>query len=109
MTRREALIDLRDKVKADKFNDAINAAESMWGTYASPSVYFTRSLRGSLDAAKALHDEVLPGWWWSLDNRMASVSDMSVGPWFNAAIDNNPARSWLLAILEALLNKETHK
>lgn len=59
---------------------------------------------GSLDAAKAMHEALLPGWWYSLDWVMASVTngpDDDDGPWFNAAIEGNPARAWLLAILRA--------
>jgi hypothetical protein len=55
---------------------------------------------GSSDAARALHEAVLPGWpmWLSIVNgrSIARIADR-----FSAEADN-PARAWLLAILKAL-------
>ena len=56
---------------------------------------------GSLDAAKALHDALLPGWWYVIDHRMCSVSDMFDGPFFSQDTHDSPARAWLLAVLRA--------
>ena len=113
MTRRDALIELRDKVKAGDdpgfsawvnvfFRSAFNAIEAY---------------NGSLDAAKALHEAVLPGWrmdalWqggvmsrtqelWhcqirSLGGHQAICTDERFGY-------ESPARAWLLAILAALI------
>ena len=55
---------------------------------------------GSLDAAKALHDALLPGWGWAISADGASVygDDPKVYDVDNAHI---PARAWLLAILKA--------
>ena len=55
---------------------------------------------GSLDAAKALHDALLPGWGWTISADGASVygDDPKVYDVDNAHI---PARAWLLAILKA--------
>ena len=69
---------------------------------------------GSLNAAKALHDAVLPGRDWILTNQ-ASHADEPEGPM--AAIHNgeddpfegsgdDPARAWLIAILRALIATE---
>lgn len=64
---------------------------------------------GSLDAAKALHDAVLPGWFPGLSQ---NIHD---GRWFawvqtkethSTAYSDNPARAWLLAIVRALIEKE---
>ena len=61
---------------------------------------------GSLDAAKRLHDALLPGWFPGLSQ------NVHTGFWFAwvqtkrdhhfAATGDDPARCWLLAILRAL-------
>lgn len=65
-----------------------------------------KAFSGSLDAAKALHDAVLPGWEWRGrdDGRWwvwRTASDLQVGE-----ADGNPARAWLIAILKALIAEE---
>ena len=59
---------------------------------------------GSLDAALALHDALLPGWAWSIG------SDNAAEVWpFGKVVDairaytdgGSPARAWLVAILKA--------
>jgi len=92
---------------------------SMWDAY-----------NGSLDAALALHEAVLPGWWYQLGSCHLS-DDARVSPDFNCpihgadlsakydpAIDwadmtdvdqrpaGNPARALLIAILRALIAQE---
>lgn len=58
--------------------------------------------RGSLDAAKALHEELLPGWMFGVTNDGAFV--MPAGgddtSQFTGALEN-PARAWLAAMLKA--------
>ena len=76
-----------------------------------------RAFHGSLDAAKALHDALLPGWWWAVgtckvsDDARVSPDDDSRAPsggeWAEYTdIDQrppgNPARAWLLSILIAV-------
>lgn len=69
--------------------------------------------RGSLDAAKALHDALLPGWAVEISCKpfgikphqwFCRISDDHTGwgngKYFNAAKEC-PARAWLLAILKA--------
>ena len=74
------------------------------------SIYADSAYRGSLDNAKALHDELLPGWWWAIEPETVggTVSvghpDVRRGPFFGQAMAGTahaPARSWLLAILRA--------
>jgi hypothetical protein len=61
---------------------------------------------GSLDAAKALHDVLLPGWAWS-------VGALSTAVWSGTSNEvaglsgRNPARAWLLAILRAKLIEDS--
>ena len=72
---------------------------------------------GSIDAAKSLHDALLPGWWWAVgtckvsDDARVSPDDDSRAPdggeWAEYTdIDRrppgNPARAWLLSILIAV-------
>lgn len=60
--------------------------------------------RGSLDAAKALHETLLPGWEF-LDFRLSGYVQISGGIFTDRVeqgeCDGNPARAWLIAILEA--------
>jgi hypothetical protein len=60
---------------------------------------------GSLDAAKRLHDALLPGWAWETGTYLGGLSTAKVWQ-SNAkghiAIDADPARAWLLAVLKAL-------
>lgn len=80
----------------------------------------TKSYRGSIDAAKALHDAVLPGWtlnglW---EKRHPDKGQHPAGKWVcllfgivdgkyygPEVTSDNPARSWLLAILRALIDQ----
>ena len=66
--------------------------------------------KGSLDAAKALHEAVLPGWtasvhqnthhkfWRAYVTRMISQEGATD---YEAMHDTNPARAWLLSIIRA--------
>jgi hypothetical protein len=119
MTRKQALIELRDKVKA-------GYVDFDWGFAASPSRIALpnqwhdamNAYLGSLDAAKALHEAVLPGWTveklceWHRDGQSVgwgAVLRQHVDPpaTISAGLfGTNPARAWLLAILEALISQE---
>ena len=63
--------------------------------------------KGSLDAARALHDALLPGWWWVKPDGHESGTIRVVGPddgdCYPSAVGKNanPARAWLIAILKA--------
>ena len=60
---------------------------------------------GSLDAAKALHDALLPNWvWWFEPFReiaFCGVYNPEISPLPFTSGDVCPARAWLLAILRA--------
>jgi len=108
MTKLEALVQLRDKVKAGG-NDAWHGCGDVFGVI--DAMDFVSAFNGSLDAAKALHEAVLPGWAWTVGDNEAVV----YGPneWigeqdhFVAVVsDSNPARAWLLTILGALIAQE---
>ena len=118
MTRKEALAELIAKVEAggliqpflfqDLFNNQDaheNCAGEAYGAY-----------KGSLDAAKALHEAALPGWWWWTCISADTAPDYEViltrhdefGETVSEAhgYSGNPARAWLLAILRALHSME---
>jgi len=75
---------------------------------------FSAGYEGSLDAAKALHKEVLPGWsWevrasgfnWSQATLWNPMTQPRLGYDFRAEAES-PARAWLIAILKALIAQE---
>jgi len=117
MTRKQALAELIAKVDAGIWLPDLVAqipdlrTDLTWKSYS-----------GSLDAAKALHEVVLPGWWWKVGTCRVS-DDACVSPegpesvmpdgteWSeHTDVDmrppGNPARAWLLAILRALHSME---
>ena len=111
MTRKEALIALRDAVQD---GTAKNRFVRMCGPCHLDEFSVAKAFNGSLDAARALHDALLPGWDWvvaSCDENGRGHPLAIVIP--DASADNddhtvsvqsdNPARAWLLAILEALI------
>jgi hypothetical protein len=116
MTRKEALIALRDAVRAGMWPPEA-AAAAFWLGPADCTENFANaenSYYGSLDAAKALHEAVLPGWAWDVgeENGSAYISlvreiESSVDDeWMEFGgdgLDMPSARAWLLAILEALI------
>lgn len=112
MTKLEALIQLRDKVKAGEksywpgndFHFAMGGKNYEYVGNTPGALECDRAYHGSLDAAKALHEAVLPGWAWTLCNDgKAHVLRTGSEPWSYA---ETPARAWLLAILEALISQE---
>jgi len=115
----DALRELRKMVAAGAFPGDI------FGSSFGPNIAILtpyEAFSGSLDAAKELHERLLPGWsWrrpavpWEMDSVAVQDPDWSGGDdedeggyaWFKGAAINNPARAWLLAILDALISKET--
>jgi hypothetical protein len=70
--------------------------------------HIVKANSGSLDAAKALHDALLPGWGWEtgVNATFSSIAQVwkSGRDRASTATAENPARSWLLAILRAVEN-----
>ena len=83
-------------------------AGDWWANLPRPDILHTdlcwKAFNGSLDAAKALHDAVLPGWIYLIGSQIAgvSMSDHEDPRWWNMMHDGNPARGWLIAIIRAL-------
>ena len=97
----KALRDLLAKVDVGTWPgdiyDYVNGHENHMFAY--------KAFNGSLDAAKALHDAVLPGWIYLIGSQIAgvSMSDHEDPRWWNMVHNGNPARAWLICILRALI------
>ena len=105
--RKQALVDLRDKVKAGEVTGTDCCIASTMGWFGQTEHHIAKSFHGSLDAAKALHEAVIPGFFvdishWSMHEPMSIVT---VGNDFKGNADTI-ARAWLLAIIEALIMQE---
>lgn len=107
------LTDLAERVEAGERQHAL-VVEVAAALNKQGMGYTSEAIRdGSLDAAKALHDAVLPGW----DYCIACVDgeyDVSLGPQetFNTWGESKaptPAAAWVAAILRAVDAKETNK
>lgn len=60
------------------------------------------AFHGDLNAAKALHDALMPGWGYLISAHDAEIWREGEYPNTIAAqVKDNPARAWLLAILRA--------
>ena len=113
MKRKQALADLIAKVDAggsdqDVLEASYGVAE-MTGSIGR-YVYIIGAYDGSLDAAKLLHEAVLPDWYVFIKGQKGYV-------WFAELMDRDdnrhpqtegetPARAWLLSILRALHSME---
>jgi len=124
--RKQALTDLLEKVEAGTLPKPSFLADCRYpdGTYQVSGLHgkqedVWKSYNGSLDAAKALHEAVLPGWVvegmmvWPPISRVnlwaVNENGYHGGPGFLAkveATDTDPARAWLIAILKVLIAKE---
>jgi hypothetical protein len=128
MTRRDDLIKLRDAVRDvgyatmghtilcqkafPKPDDFDGSREAYAKSDAQMAILAWRN--DDLNAAKSLHDAVLPGFFWNMGHLdepslgyVATVADghFADSPsWRGYAMI--PARAWLLAILEALMAQE---
>jgi hypothetical protein len=118
MTRAEALDALIAKVEAGDEFAFEKSTQDVFGAYrrSETAQLAYRAFNGSLDAAKALHEAVLPGWRvGQIGQQYAHQDDPSdawsvwiVAPDYlttcaqASAQGPCPARAWLLAILRAL-------
>ena len=113
MTRLETLKELAKKVEAG--GDGHGWFCPLWHEDGL-CVEAESAYHGSLDAAKALHEAVLPEHWHAtvMLEGAARIDECGVdgvrrigfhGSW-PARSESNPARAWLLAILRALIAQE---
>ena len=96
MKRKQALAELIAKVEA---GNATNDG-AMFRAFGDSWIICFDAFHGSLDAAKALHDAVLPKATFKMQ-RGRDAFGVSVGH-MPVCLANCPARAWLLAILHAL-------
>jgi len=118
MTKLEALQNLLERVEAGKYK--FNG----WADQPLERKHMAKvddAFNGSLDAAKALHEAVLPGWRPSIElggfdafNRQRPADQWTAVLWYKnpssiLALEGplgknaDPARAWLIAILRALI------
>lgn len=110
MTRKQALTDLLAKVEAGEWFPGL-AQLSFSGVQNYHNAL--NAYNGSLDAAKALHEAVLPGWRvcgmhqkykslrWSVSLDALNDPECKV-----VEMSDTPARAWLIAIIKALIAEE---
>ena len=98
------LEELRAKVAAGVFPADLSNRDLGWDV---AILVPYEAFSGSLDAAKALHEAVLPGWSAVIQTNGAVQLHCPVHGAQTPAYNNDPARAWLLAILDALIAKET--
>lgn len=97
MAQLTALKELAEKVEADNWRWSVRLDAGM------PDEAYD-AFNGSLDAAKALHEAVLPGWVWGICFNAHSELYAWVGDGeyeTDECYSPNPARAWLMAILAA--------
>ena len=99
MTGKQALRALIEAVEAGEWRSEISTV--IFSRHHHMDVY--RAFNGSLDAAKALYEALLPGWWFAIQPTGATVGKMD-HPHDGCIFDGGgkiPARAWLIAILKA--------
>lgn len=104
MERKEALEALLEQVEASATKWSARQVFVAFGSHQQNRFY--ESYHGSLDAALALHEAVLPGW------RVGFITRTNIQWRVNLSVSadmrvntksENPARAWLVAILSALI------
>lgn len=114
MTKLEALTDLLEACGADTSRANIEGASfSVWPEADDhfKAVHASGAYVGSLDAAKALHEAVLPGWWYNLAPNYVHVFPAHENGDQDAftGLSGIPARAWLIAIIKELIAQEDNQ
>ena len=102
MSQLTSLVEMRDAIRIGSWLGDLGIFEHREHMFAF------KAFNGSLDAARALHEELLPGWgksWFQWDGN-AIVEIWEYEDCEYKGVDSDLARAWLLAILEALIAKE---
>jgi hypothetical protein len=92
-------------VKAGEFPGDVTARDLGLPDGAIAILTFYEAFSGSLDAALALHNAVLPGWEWSrgFDGATTVWKRHTLQSKWGVSFDPDPARALLLAILAAMI------
>jgi len=104
MTQLDDLRVLAEKVEAGKHSPGMDLILIFGHDHFH---HAAAAMGGSLDAAKALHEAVLPGWaahvWmWEGDDADAELTKAGSGIKLKVEVEgNNPARALLIAIIRA--------
>jgi hypothetical protein len=102
--RKDRLIKLLAKVEASSNQWSANEIFEAIGRHKQK--HFNAAFHGSLDAAKALHEAVLPvesKWQLTWADGSYDFAVSHSGMVYGTYITDNPARAWLIAILKALI------
>lgn len=109
MTRSEHLQALYDVVKAGMATDfrALLTDSNNPAERAKHCGWASSAYKGNLNSAKQLHDALLPGFHWKIEENddLGFMARVLCDDWHMAHADT-PARAWLLAILEALIAQQ---
>ena len=112
MSKLEALKELLAKLESGAHWSGHDVKEAL-GQHLQKRYW--EALSGSLDAAKALHEAVLPDWLFKIaqlhngtiyGRLVHSVSGESI---YSDRKTKDPARAWLIAILKSLISIEEQK
>lgn len=98
-----AITRLADKVEAGTATPADFVEKGLMENISAPKSAW-KAYNGSLDAAMALHEVVLPGWEWERHHKREMVVwnyGVLQSKWGRSG-NPDPARAWLLAIIRAL-------
>ena len=109
--RKKAMEALLEKVEAGEFDLRHNSTARQVFPYLSATfddlgLTARDAFNGSLDAAEALHDAVLPGWSCALNTNGGAQVIGPNGERRHGLKQDAPARAWLIAILKALIEQE---
>ena len=104
---RKRALQLLEKAVADGTVGQFRNLDSEFGH--GMGIHAKRAYNGSLDAAKVLHDAVLPEWIYLIGWHVVGVSmpDHEDPRWWNVLHKGNPAKAWLIAIIRALHGDRT--
>lgn len=107
MTKRDDLIALRDAVETGDDISWSYVAGPARGTLGDRWHDALDAFCDSLDAALRLHDALLPGFYWAIeqDDDFGFCAQVYSGRWVHGH-GETPARAWLIAILTALIEQE---
>lgn len=105
--RKQALIELLGKVEAGEWGHR-RSTFKLAGFGDGMCVDMVRAYNGSLDAAMAMHEAVLPNRYWNMaefDGAWTVQIPVSTFKRYEATSEHNPSRAWLIAIIKALISQ----
>jgi hypothetical protein len=109
--RKDALTKLLDEIELGNVAPFAPLVERIVSKFSQKEINLVQKAnQGSLDAAKALHEAVLPRWRFIITINGVSIYNRAKprtkGYFKEGQCATNPARAWLIAILKALIAGE---